>query len=457
MSITATATQPATQPAERTARRVSLAASIGNTIETFDYAIYGFMATVLAALFFPDTTEGAALLSTFAVFGAAFAVRPLGSLVFGPLTDRIGRRPTLVRTLLLMALATAAIGALPTAASVGVVAPVLLVALRLIQGLAAGGEYGTAMIYAAEFSPRRRRGQMTSRIQVGSLCGFLIAAGVVLALHAVLTTEQVMAWGWRVPFLLALPMGAIGLYVRSRLGETPEFEAVTASNRAAAAPVRESFRRQWPRMLTIVGISALHIVGIYMVYTYVQSGIIQLGYSPTRATLVIVLALAVGVVLAVVGGTLVDRWGRRPLLFGVSLAVLACAYPLFAALSHAGSLAEVILWAVLLSAGPALYSGVVPIVYVELIPVEVRGSGVSIAYNLAAAAFGGSALYICQWLVNATGDLRSPAFLLMAAAAVSMVGALVVARTREAEREAERAERHARQLDARPAPAAARS
>ena len=443
----------APQPAGRSARRVSLAASIGNTIETFDYAIYGFMATVLAALFFPHTTAGAALLSTFAVFGAAFAVRPLGSFVFGPLSDRIGRRPTLVVTLLLMALATAAIAALPTAASVGVMAPILLVALRLVQGLAAGGEYATALIYAAEFAPPGRRGSMTSRVQVGSLCGFLIAAGVVLTLHAVLTPEQVLAWGWRVPFLLALPMGAIGLYVRSRLGETPEFEAVRAARGAAAAPVRESFARQWPRMLTIVGISALHIIGIYMVYTYVQSAIIGLGYSPTRATLVIVLALAAGVALAVLGGRLADRWGRRPLLAGVSVAVLVCAYPLFGALSSAGSLAEVILWTVLLSAGPALYSGIVPIAYVELVPVAVRGSAVSIAYNVAAAAFGGSALYISQWLVNATGDPRSPAFLLMAAAAVSMVGALAL--TRAAAKQP--AERRATRIDGKPAPAAARS
>jgi MFS transporter, MHS family, proline/betaine transporter len=441
----------ATQSAERTARRVSLAAAIGNTIEVYDYAIYGFMATVLAALFFPGATAGAALLSTFAVFGAAFAVRPLGSFLFGPLSDRIGRRPTLVITLLLMALGTAAIGVLPTAASVGVVAPVLLVALRLVQGLAASGEYATALIYAAEFAPKGRRGALTSRVQVGSLCGFLIAAGVVLTLHAALTPEQVIAWGWRVPFLLSLPMGAIGLYVRSRLHETPEFEAVTASKGAAAAPVRESLTRQWPRMLTIVGISALHIIGIYMVYTYVQSAIIQLGYSPTRATLVIVLALAVGVALATIGGRLADRRGRRPLLLGVSTAVLVCAYPLFSALSQADSLAEVIVCTVLLSAGPALYSGIVPIAYVELIPVEVRGSAVSIAYNVAAAAFGGSALYVCQWLVNTTGDTRSPAFVLMAAAAVSAAGALMLARSTEP-----RAERHAKQPDTRTALAAGR-
>lgn len=418
----------AVEPDRRTTGRVTLAATVGNTVETYDYAVYGFMATVLAALFFPNTTSGAALLSTFAIFGAAFLIRPLGSLLFGPLADRIGRRPTLVATLLLMAVVTAGIGALPTSASIGIAAPILLVSLRLVQGLAAGGEYGTALVYAAEFSPRRRRGEMTSRVQVGSLFGFLIAAGVVLSLHTVLSPADVLAWGWRIPFLLALPMGAIGLYLRARLGETPEFEAVSASNQIATSPVRESFARQWPRMLTIVGVSALHIVGIYMVYSYAQSYIIQLGFTPVRATLVVVVALAAGVVLAIAGGKLTDRWGRRPLLLGVSAAVLISAYPLFNALSTASSTAEVILWTVLLSAGPAFYSGVAPITYVELVPVRVRGSAVSIAYNLAAAAFGGSALYACQWLVNATGDSRSPAFLLMASAAVSLAAALVLKR-----------------------------
>jgi MHS family proline/betaine transporter-like MFS transporter len=416
------------EPDRRTARRVTLAAAVGNTVEVYDYAVYGFMATVLARQFFPHATSGAALLSTFAIFGAAFLVRPLGSLLFGPLADRIGRRPTLVATLLLMAAVTGLIGALPTALSIGITAPILLVALRLVQGLAAGGEYATALVYAAEFSPPRRRGEMTSRVQVGSLFGFLIAAGVVLTLYTALSPADVLAWGWRIPFLLALPMGGIGLYLRARLGETPEFEAVLASNQAAASPVRESFTRQWPRMLTIIGISALHIMGIYMVYSYGLSYIIQLGYTPVRATLVIVVALAVGVVLAIAGGKLTDRWGRRPLLLGISAAVLISAYPLFNALSSASSTGEVILLTVLLSAGPALYSGVVPITYVELIPVRVRGSAVSIAYNLAAAVLGGSALYASQWLVDATGDSRSPALLLMASAAVSLAAALVLKR-----------------------------
>jgi MHS family proline/betaine transporter-like MFS transporter len=409
-------------------RRVTLAAAVGNTVETYDYAVYGFMATVLAALFFPNTTPGTALLSTFAIFGAAFFVRPLGSLVFGPLTDRIGRRPTLVVTLLLMAVVTALVGVLPTTASIGVAAPALLVVLRLVQGLAVGGEYSTALIYAAEFSPRDRRGEMTSRVQVGSLCGFLIAAGVILALHEALTPEQVLAWGWRVPFLLALPMGAIGLYLRYRLGETPEFEAVKASHTESTHPGRDSFTKQWGRMLTIVGISALHIIGIYMVYSYAQSYIIGLGYTPIRATLVVVVALAVGIVLAIVAGKLTDRWGRRPLLLGVSILVLVTAYPLFTALSHAHTFGEVTLWTVLLSAGPAFYSGVAPITYVELVPVRVRGSAVSIAYNVAAAVFGGSALYVSQWLIDTTGDSRSPAFLLMGSAAVSVVAGLVLKR-----------------------------
>lgn len=414
----------APHPGEHTTRRVTLSASIGNTVETYDFAVYAFMATVLASLFFPNNTEGTALLSTFAVFGAAFLARPLGSFIFGPLTDRLGRKPTLVMTLLLMAVVTALIGLLPTATDIGVVAPVLLVALRLAQGLAAGGEYGTALIYAAEFSPQRCRGQMTSRVQVGSLCGFFIAAAVVLTLYSVLSPAEIVAWGWRVPFLLAAPMGVIGLYLRARLGETPEFEAVTRSDNSATPSVQDSFAQQWMRMLMIVGISALHIIGIYMVYSYAQSYIVQLGYPEIQATLVIVVALAAGIALTVVGGRLSDRVGRRSVLAVTSLAVLALAYPLFAALSSADSMAEVVLWTLLLSAGPALYGGAVVICYVELVPVRVRGRAVSIAYNLAVAAFGGSALYVAQWLVNTTGDSRSPAFLLMGSAALSTLAAL---------------------------------
>lgn len=416
-----------------TLRRVTLAAMVGNTVETYDYAVYGFLATVLARLFFPHAQPGTALLSTFAVFGAAFVIRPLGSFVFGPLADRIGRRKTLMITVLLMAVATPLIGALPTAASIGIAAPILLVILRLLQGLSAAGEYCTAVIYAAEFSPQPMRGRMTSRVQVGSILGLFIAAVVVLALNAALSTEQILAWGWRIPFLIALPLGLIGLYLRSKLGETPEFEALENSGETTAAPTREAFTRHWPLIILIFLIGSLHMIGFYMVYTYTQTYIIGLGFSRLQATLVTVGTLAIGIALIVVGGHLADRWGRWRPLFVISLIVLVASYPLFSALSHAESIGLVFVWALLLSTGPALYSAIAPVTYVEVLPAHVRGTVFAVGYGLVAAILGGSALYLGQLLVNVTGNANAPAFLLMFGAALSAIAALWVRKRLEVE------------------------
>ncbi|MBB5159847.1 MFS transporter [Saccharopolyspora phatthalungensis] len=407
----------------RTLRRTTLAAAIGNTVETYDYAVYGFLATVLAKVFFPSSSPGAALLSSFAVFGSAFLARPAGALVFGPLADRLGRRPALVASLLLMAGVSMAIGLLPPTASIGIAAPILLVLLRFGQGLSAGGEYTTALIYVAEFAPPRRRGELSSHVQVGSLAGLLLGAVVVLSLNAALTAEQMQAWGWRVPFLLALPVAGIGLYLRSRLGETPEFVATRSR-------VSEDTKlsAQWPRMLLIVGVSVLHVVGFYMVYTYVQNYLIQLHLSPVTATSVIAFALLVGLFLVVAGGRACDRKGRAPVLLATSIAVLVLTYPLFAVMASASSLWLVVCCTVLLSAGPAFYSGVAPITYIQLVPVRVRGSVVAVSYNVAVAVLGGSAVFVCQALVEITGDNRSPAYLLLAAAAVSAIAAFALAR-----------------------------
>ncbi|KAA9152097.1 MHS family MFS transporter [Amycolatopsis acidicola] len=407
-----------TAPSARTLRRTTLAAAIGNTVETYDYAVYGFLATVLAKIFFPAASPGTALLSSFAVFGSAFLARPAGALVFGPVADRLGRRPALVASLLLMAGVSTVIGLLPATASIGIAAPILLVLLRFAQGLAAGGEYTTALIYVAEFAPPHRRGALSARVQVGSLAGLLTGAIVVLSLNAALTTQQMLAWGWRVPFLLALPIGAVGLYLRSKLGETPEFTAARTPRQ----------RTSWSAVLLLTGVSVLHVIGFYMVYTYLQNYLIQHHLSPVTATTVIAFALFVGLFLVIAGGKLADRKGKAPVLLGTSLAVLVVTYPLFAALSATPPLWLMVCCTLVLSAGPALYSGVAPITYIELVPVRVRGSVVALSYNVVVAVLGGSAVFVCQALVEATGDPRSPAYLLLAAAAVSAVAAVAFAR-----------------------------
>lgn len=409
-------------------RRVTLAAAIGNTVETYDYAVYGFLTVMLSKLFFPVSQPGVALLSAFAVFGVAFVVRPLGSLMFGSIADRAGRKPALVATLVLMAGATAAIGLLPSAASIGVWAPILLVACRLLQGLAAGGEYGTAMTYAAEFTPQRQRGAMTSRVQIGSVVSLLLAAGIVLLLSATLPPAAMASWGWRIPFLLALPLGLVGLYIRARLDESPEFRELEQRAQVTSSPAKDSFTKHWRLIVLIFGVAAFQQIGYYVAFTYAQSYIIQLGFTQAQATLATVISIAVAVVLVAIGGPLSDRWGRWPMLLGASAGTLVLAYPIFIGLSSAASLGTVILMTVSLGVLPALYTSVAPATYVEVLPARVRATVFAVGFALAAALLGGPALYVSQTLVQVTGDSRAPALLLMFAALVSLVAALVVRR-----------------------------
>ena len=339
---------------------------------------------------------------------------------FGPLADRLGRQPTLVLTLVGMAVVSAAIGVLPTAEAIGVAAPILLVVLRMLQGLSAGGEYGTAIIYASEFAPPGRKGEMASRVQAGSLTGLLLGALVILGLNLVLGADAMLAWGWRIPFLLALPLGAIGLYLRSRLGETPEFTAAHEPGTAELPPVDHTL---W-RGLLLIAVAATHAVGFYFAFTYVQNLIIQLQFTAVIATGVIAVALVVGIGLVLLGGRLSDRIGRRPALFIATGVIIVASYPLIAGLTSTQNPWLLAMCAVLLAAGPSFYSGIAPITYIELFPVQARGTGVSLSYNIAVAVFGGSVVYGTQWLVQTTGDNRSGAFVLMAAASLSLLAAV---------------------------------
>ncbi|WP_280418425.1 MFS transporter [Nocardia carnea] len=417
-------------PSARTMRRVTWAAAAGNTIETYDYAVYGFLAVVLAKLFFPNTQPGIALLSTFAVFGVAFLVRPLGSLLFGTIADRFGRRTSLLGTLALVTGATTMIGLLPTVDSIGIWAPVLLVLMRLLQGLAAGGEYSTAMVYAAEFTPQNRRGAMTSRVQLGSVVSLLLAAGAILLLNTVLTAEAMTAWGWRIPFLLALPMGLFGIYIRTRLEESPEFQAMAKAGEVPSSPAKEAFARHWNLIILVFGVAAFQQIGYYVAFTYAQSYIIELGFTHSQATLATAISIAVAVVLVAVGGPIADRVGRWPMLLGLSGAMIVVVYPLFTGLSSAESVPVLILMTVALGILPALYTSVAPATYIEILPAEVRGTIFAVGFALAAALLGGPALYISQFLIETTGDERAPAFFVMLGAVLSLVAALAVRRRR---------------------------
>jgi MFS family permease len=315
------------------ARLVIFASSLGTIFEWYDFFVYGTLATVIAKLFFPSANPTAGLLLTLATFGAGFGVRPLGAILFGWLGDRLGRKYTFLVTITLMGLATAAVGFLPTFAAIGVAAPALLVFLRLLQGLALGGEYGGAAIYVAEHAPRHRRGFYTSFIQASVIGGFLLSVAVVLVATAFVDPQEWENWGWRVPFIFSLVLLAVSLWVRLKLRESPVFRAMKEAGETARNPLKESFD-SWAKVKTILvalfGISA----GLTVIwYTAQFQGLYflqnALHIDDTAARLMIGIAAIFSMFWFILFGWLSDRIGRKkPIVAGYAL-TLVLMFPLF--------------------------------------------------------------------------------------------------------------------------------
>ena len=401
-------------------RKVISGASIGNAVEWYDFAIYGFLATFIAANFFPAGNETAALLNTFAIFAAAFVMRPLGGLVFGPLGDRIGRQKVLAVVILLMSGSTLAMGLLPTYDAIGVAAPLLLLFLRCLQGFSAGGEYGGGACYLAEFASDARRGVTVTFIAWSGVVGFLLGSVTVTLLQTLLGDAAMDSYGWRIPFLIAGPLGFVGLYIRLRLTDTPAFEELAASDDVAASPLREALSTAWRPILQVIGIMIMFNVGYYVVFTYLPTYFIKtLQFSKATAFASITVACVVAIVLILPLAALSDRIGRRPLLIAGTLAFAVLAYPLFLLL-NTGSVAAAIAAHALLAAIESTYISVAVATGVELFATRVRYSGFSIGYNLCVAAFGGTTPYMVAWLTGSTGNNLAPAFYVIVAAVVSL-------------------------------------
>ncbi|MBA4115783.1 MAG: MFS transporter [Rubrobacter sp.] len=410
-------------------RKAIIGASVGNTVEWFDFAVYGFMAATLGAVFFPSEDPTASLLSSFAVFGAAFFVRPLGGLFFGPMGDRIGRQRTLAAVIILMSLSTFAIGLLPSYASVGVLAPALLVIARLLQGFSAGGEFGGASTFLAEYSPDDRRGFLVSWLEFSTLIGFLLGSLTVLLLNTVLGPEAMIAYGWRIPFLLAGPLGIIGLYIRLRLEDTPEFKALESAGEVAQSPLRETLTHNWKPILQVAGLVIIQNVGFYIVLTYLQTYISgQLGYGATYASLSTVLTLLLAMAIIPPLGALSDRVGRKPLLIASCVGFAVLTYPLFL-LMNQGSLVNAILAHMALGALLAVFISTSIAALTELFPTRVRYGGFSIGYNFSVAIFGGIAPFLATYLISATGNPLSPAFYVIFGAVATLLVILTVNET----------------------------
>ena len=412
-----------------TLRKAVVGASVGNGVEWFDFAIYGFLATSLAANFFPSDNPTAGLLSTFAVFAAAFFVRPLGGLFFGPLGDRLGRQRVLATVIILMSASTFLIGLLPSYASIGVLAPILLVLLRCLQGFSAGGEFGGGATFLAEYSPPERRGYLVSFLEFSTLIGFLLGSATVTLLTASLSEEAMTSWGWRIPFLIAGPLGLIGLYIRLRLEDTPEYRALENTGEVAQSPLRETITENWAAILKVAGLVIIQNIGFYIVLTYMPTYFSEtLGFGRTTSFVSITLAILLAMALVLPLGALSDRVGRRPLMLAACVGFALLGYPMFA-LMQMGSVLAAVLAHLVLAALLAVFISASVAALTELFPTRVRYGGFSIGYNFSVAIFGGISPFLATWLIDATGNPLSPAYWVIFGAVATLLTVLTVRET----------------------------
>ncbi|NKX55161.1 MFS transporter [Arthrobacter mobilis] len=403
-------------------KRVLAGGSVGQFIEFYDFTLYGLSAVVLSQLFFPEGNAFASLLATFATFGVAFLIRPLGGLFFGALGDRIGRRKVLYITLLSIGAATALIGLLPTYAAIGALAPALLVLCRLVQGFSAGGESVGAPSFVFEHAPVHRRGFWLNITLAATALPSVVAGTLILVLSQSMSDESFLSFGWRIPFLLALPLALFGLWIRSRTEESEAFKQVLAKESAKEySPIRETFRENKGRMLQVIFVMGLTAMGFYFLSGYFVPYVQTTGNLSREAALMAnAAAMLCYALLLPVGGIIGDKVGRRPMLIAGSAALALLSIPCFM-LVTSGSLPLAILGQLLFVVPMCIYGGGCYTFFVEIFTTRTRFTSAAVSYNVAYAIFGGTAPFVGTALVAATGIPGSPGFYMTGAAIIVLL------------------------------------
>ncbi|WP_139418106.1 MFS transporter [Agromyces laixinhei] len=408
----------------KTVKKSVMGAMAGNAIEWFDYGIYGYLTVYLSVHIFGGTEE--ALLWALFGFAVSFLVRPLGGIILGPLGDRIGRQKVLVFTITLISISTACIGLLPTYDMIGWWSPVLLFALRIIQGFSAGGEYAGAAVFMAEHAPDNRRGFWGSFLEFGTLLGFSAAAVLVTVMQLTLGDAFMQEWGWRIPFLLTLPLGAVALYMRKSLHESDTFEESHAQDKNTSAwqTLGDLIRNQPKQLLKIMGIVILINVAFYVVLTYMPTYLtVSLEMDATTSGLMLVGVQLVMMAVIVPLGALTDRIGRRPLLITASIGFVVLSVPAVMLLDT-GVLALQILGISIFGLMLVMLLCNISATLPALFPTPVRLAGFALGYNIATSLLGGTAGLANQALIDATGSTLIPGFYLTIAGIIGLVAVL---------------------------------
>lgn len=413
-------------------RKVAVSSFLGNFIEWFDYASYSYFATTIATVFFPSGDRTVALMQTFGVFALSFVLRPIGALFWGNSGDRKGRKGALSVSILLMSGASFLIGCLPPYAVIGLAAPALLLLLRMLQSFSASGEYAGAATFLGEYAPASRRGFYCSLIPASTAIGLLAGSAIASVMGMMLSDAALTGWGWRIPFLMAGPLGIVVHYIRTNLSDSPVYEKMnealqqkekTASVRSSGAesPLRTLFRDYWRKLLISFGASMLNAVGFYTVLTYLPTYLSEtVGMDSTQSSMITSICLVLYVLLVFGMGHISDQFGRKKVLIGACVAFIVLTVPAFMIL-NTGSFWPVLIVELALCAALTANDGTLSSYLTETFPTDVRFSGFALSFNLANALFGGTAPFIATWLIWATGSSLSPAWYMVAVAAVALV------------------------------------
>jgi MFS family permease len=392
--------------------KVIAAAAAGTMIEWYDFYLFGSLATIMADVFFPQKTEIMRLLSALAAFATGFAVRPLGAIFFGRIGDLVGRKYAFLVTLLIMGGATFVIGLLPTYAQIGVAAPIILVLLRLLQGLALGGEYGGAAVYVAEHVPDHKRGFYTSFIQTTATLGLFVSLGVILAVRTMMTEAEFKAWGWRIPFLLSIVLVAVSLYIRMRLKESPLFTHLKNAGKTSSAPIRDSLGsgRNWRVILLVLfgataGQAVVWYTGQFYALVFLQN-VLKVDF--VKANVIVAVALALATPFFIFFGALSDRIGRKKVMMAGNLIAALSYYPIYQAMHAASNPLQPVLMTLLVFIQVIFVTmvyGPIAAFLVEAFPAKIRYTSLSLPYHLGNGWFGGFTPLIATAMVSKTGHI----------------------------------------------------
>ena len=391
---------------------------IGNVLEWYDFAIYGYFAAAIGRHFFPSEDPVAQLLSAFAVFALGYLVRPIGGALIGHIGDTYGRRMALTVSVVAMAVPTFLMGILPGYDRLGLAAPVILVILRMIQGLSVGGEYTSSMVFLVEHASEGRRGFMGAVTCSGTTIGILLGSGIGAATAALMTPETLEAWGWRIPFLLGIIVGIAGFVLRRHVTDN------TPTERGERSPFVETVREHWRLVVRLAGLSMFNGVVFYVMFVYAASWIQTAdGIAPAHALAINTLSMSLLLPALLISGWASDRVGRKPVLLLAAILTVIAALPLFWVMYHPTP-ALIFVGQTGFGVLIGMYSGAQATAMVELAPSRIRCTAVALGYNVCLGVFGGLSPLVATWLVERTADQFAPAYLIMAAAVVSFVAAL---------------------------------